>query len=128
MGQPANYECFDAAEVRFDAGESKVAQVELRKLRQLACRWEARGVSQLMLVGHASKNEPNPGPLAELRAVRVKLALADLGVPLDRIYAEGKANLQPVVEPRSPLNQRVEIVYFCSAGPTSVPVPDACRP
>lgn len=103
------------ADTFFDFDKATIKPEGRQILDQVAAQVDTLNLEALIAVGHTDSIGPeqyNQG-LSERRANSVKNYLVGKGIPADRIYAEGKGELQPVASNKTregrAQNRRVEI-------------------
>ena len=103
------------ADTFFDFDKSTIKPEGKQVLDQVAQQAGSINLETIIAVGHTDSigTEAYNQKLSERRANSVKQYLVSKGVPADRIYAEGKGELQPVASNKTregrAKNRRVEI-------------------
>ena len=103
------------ADTFFDFDKSTLKPEGRQVLDQVAAQADTINLETLIATGHTDSigTEAYNQKLSERRANTVKQYLISKGVPADRIYAEGKGELQPVASNKTregrAQNRRVEI-------------------
>ncbi|MGB6009154.1 outer membrane protein OmpA [Castellaniella sp.] len=103
------------ADTFFDFDKSTIKPEGKQVLDQVAQQASSINLETIIAVGHTDSigTEAYNQKLSERRANSVKQYLVSKGVPADRVYAEGKGELQPVASNKTregrAQNRRVEI-------------------
>jgi len=92
-----------------------------QKLDGIACQARQHVLDVVVVVGHADARERSALELSVRRAHAVRFRLAQLGVPFDRIYVEGKGARNPM---GGAMNRRVEVELVASYGKSA----GSCEP
>lgn len=98
----------DVADVFFDRGSAAISGFH-HELDRLGCRAGQIKLEAIIAIGHSDLKENNAQALSEQRAESVKTRLVLLGVPPDRIHAEGKGSSQIISRVDPAKNRRVEL-------------------
>ena len=93
-----------SADTLFDFGKATVKPEGLAMLKELTSRMAGLNLDVVMINGYADRigSAAYNQKLSLRRAEAVKAQLADLGVPAARIHAEGKGQVDPVVNCANP--------------------------
>lgn len=90
-----------AADALFDFNQATLRPEDMKKLDDLANKANSLALEVVIAVGHVDRLEgvKDGQQLSERRAAAVRDYLVAKGVPLKRIYIEGKGDKQPVTKP-----------------------------
>ena len=118
-----------ARTIRFEEGSSAIDPASRELLDEVATALRPCLGSIISITGHTDASGPEPGNLAlsRERAVAVRSALIDRGIPSDGLRASGVGSRAPVegLLPEDPANRRIEfaVVATTPLQPTPVDTP-----
>lgn len=98
-----------SADVVFAHQSVNIENTQLTEIEDIVCSSKNVNLEVLIAVGHADKSESDRQKLSEARALSVKLAFVERGIPANRIFVIGKADSQPLKCEDSIKNMRVEV-------------------
>ncbi|MDZ4307069.1 OmpA family protein [Allopontixanthobacter sp.] len=118
-----------ARTIRFEESSSAFDPASLELLDEVAAALRPCLGSIIAITGHTDATGPPAGNLAlsQLRALAVKQALIDRGIPSDGLRARGLGSAKPVAGllPTDPANRRIEfsVIATVPIAPTPVDTP-----
>ena len=111
-----------AADAFFDFDKSVLKPEGKAKLDDLVSKVKGINLEVIIAVGHTDSvgSDAYNQKLSEKRAAAVKEYLVAKGIEANRVYTEGKGELQPVADNKSAdgraKNRRVEVTLFVANG------------
>lgn len=96
---PAAEKVTVASDVLFDFNKATLSSEGMKKLDDFAAKANGMNLEVIIVVGHADRLEKEGQKLSEKRAAAVRDYLVSKGIPVKRVYTEGKGARQPVTKP-----------------------------
>ena len=118
-----------ARTIRFEEGSARIDAASRELVDEVAAALRPCLGSIIAITGHTDSSGPEPGNIAlsTERAMAVRNALMQRGIPADGLRTRGSGSREPVegLEPTDPANRRIEfsVVATQTIAPTPVDTP-----